>query len=81
MFIPNAPRTADDVGEVWVPETPQFRPVTQGIGAEWYPVQAAGALWQCPYGCPGVRHVAADLEAHTWDCPYWTREGIEQTPF
>ncbi len=87
VFIPESNHittSADSVSDedVFVPERPVYRPLnTSGIGQDWYPLQEGGASWQCPYGCPGVRAVAADLEMHTWDCPYWEHEGKDQTPF
>lgn len=70
--------TDDDIqfGPVFVdPET------VQGVGKAWYPVAHGGAMWDCPYGCPGRSYVADGIEGHVWNCPWWDREGKTQTPF
>lgn len=88
VFVPPAPArepVADadgDDDDVFIPEAPVFRKLqSEGVGQSWYPMRVADPEWRCPYGCPGVRNVAADLEWHTWDCPYWQHEGRNETPF
>jgi len=78
-----ARRVARPVEETFdVGEGIMFRPLdASGIGQQSQPLEVAGAAWKCRYGCPGVRNAVADLELHTWDCPYWEREGKTETPF
>lgn len=91
VFIPDAvPVDAATDDDVFVPEVPVFRPPEpSGIGQSYYPVHATdadphkrGLTWDCPHGCPGrIYGFGDDLQVHTWDCPWWTREGKDQTPF
>lgn len=78
------PARADvDADDVEVGQGPVFQPqlIEQGAGQYWYPGTRAGVGWTCPYGCPGIVFAADGLEAHVWNCPYWEREGRNETPF
>jgi hypothetical protein len=37
--------------------------------------------WTCIYGCPGSVEVVSDQMQHYWNCPWWSNEGREETPF
>lgn len=37
--------------------------------------------WECQYGCAGVCVPPAVAPTHSWNCPYWNREGKCETPF
>lgn len=47
-----------------------------GAGLLWTP-----PAWRCKYGCGGVQLAWRDEPEHAWNCPHWTREGNEETPF
>lgn len=82
-----------DVGEgPAVPErkAPEFdvgegihftKPDYTGLSKDHYPLADARDGWTCPYGCPGTLAKIPDIQAHSWDCPYWWNEGKDKTPF
>lgn len=50
-------------------------------GAAWF--LADETRWQCVYGCKAfpASRAPADDQYHTYTCPYWWEEGIDDTPF
>lgn len=50
-----------------------------GLVPMWRPAEDE---WDCKYDCPGITFAGLQQQTtHSWNCPFWWKEGKNKTPF